>query len=287
MTKIIVWGASAESCHGLFISPRRILERDRTVAAARGSQTQGRSSTNLKSCGTRWHRVHSSNRSGVENAAKRIGLRQWRHLLAPAPRLDQSRGLGGSPSALAQSAWPCRPDRSAAGRSRQPVGACCFWGDHTGPNPTDRAKNGCKRHLITDTNGLPLVVHTTAANVHDSVPALNLLDCIPPICGPRGRPRQRPDIYQGDAAYGTPTNLQGAKERKIAALMARPGQRKAGQTHGSGLGRFRYVVERTLVWFGHNRRLKICYEKTQEHFQAFHELAAGLICARRLASRGF
>jgi transposase len=134
---------------------------------------------------------------------------------------------------------------------------------------------------------LPLVVHTTAANVNDSIPAMEVLDRIPPIKGSTGRPRYRPDIIQGDAAYGTPTNLQGAKARRILALMARPGQRKSSQTHGSGLGRFRYVVERTLVWFGHNRRLKMCYEKTREHFQAFHDLAAGLICARRLASCRF
>ena len=138
-----------------------------------------------------------------------------------------------------------------------------------------------------DAEGLPLIVRTTPANVNDAIPALALLDLIPWIKGTRGRPRHRPTIFQGDAAYGTPTNLQGTKARGVTALMARPGQRKAGQQHGSGLGRFRYVIERTLAWFGHNRRLKICYEKTGEHFQAFHDLAAGLICARRLASCRF
>ena len=138
-----------------------------------------------------------------------------------------------------------------------------------------------------DAEGLPLIVRTTPANVNDAIPALALLDLIPWIKGTSGRPRHRPAIFQGDAAYGTPTNLQGTKARGVTALMARPGQRKAGQHHGSGLGRFRYVIERTLAWFGHNRRLKICYEKTGKHFQAFHDLAAGLICARRLASCRF
>jgi hypothetical protein len=111
-----------------------------------------------------------------------------------------------------------------------------------------------------------------------------LLDRIPPIKQPAGRPRFRPESFLGDAGYGTPTNLNGTKARRITPLLARPGLRKADQKHGSGLGKFRYVVERTLVWFGHNRRLKVCYEKSLNHFQAFHDLAAALMCARRLAS---
>jgi transposase len=145
---------------------------------------------------------------------------------------------------------------------------------------------GCKRHVITDANGLPLVIKTTPANLHDSKPALDLLDSIPPIQGTVGRPRFRPDIFQGDAAYGVPRNILGTKQRGITSQLALHAQRKAVQKHGSGLGKFRYVVERVMVWLGHNRRLKICYEKTAAHFQAFHDLAASLICARRLASCG-
>jgi hypothetical protein len=116
---------------------------------------------------------------------------------------------------------------------------------------------------------------------------LDLLDSIPPIQGVAGRPRFRPEIFQGDAAYGVPRNIAGTRERGITPLLALNSQRKAVQKHGSGLGKFRYVVERVMIWLGHNRRLKMCYEKTGSHFQAFHDLAGSLICARRLASRGF
>ena len=34
--------------------------------------------------------------------------------------------------------------------------------------------------------------------------------------------------------------------------------------------------------FGQCRRIKLCYERDGMHFQAFHELAAILICFRRL-----
>lgn len=124
-----------------------------------------------------------------------------------------------------------------------------------------------------------MVVRTTPANVNDGVPAIEMLDDIPEIQGSRGRPRRRPEIFQGDRAYGSATNIAATVKRRIVSLLARQ-----GQEHGSGLGRFRYVVERTLSWFGQNRRLKICYEKFGEHFQAFHDLAAALICARKLAT---
>ena len=43
-----------------------------------------------------------------------------------------------------------------------------------------------------------------------------------------------------------------------------------------------YVVERTVAALGHCRRLKLCYEKCGEHFQAFDDLAACLLCMNKL-----
>ncbi len=132
--------------------------------------------------------------------------------------------------------------------------------------------------MITDAYGVPLVVCISPANVHDSLPAMGMVDRIPTIGGPRGRPRRRPDVLLGDRAYGTARNYCGCRERGIHPILGKP-----GTSHGSGLGVLRYVVERTQAWFGNCRRLKICYERTGEHFQAFHDLAAALICARKLA----
>ncbi|GLW75514.1 hypothetical protein Kpho02_78110 [Kitasatospora phosalacinea] len=41
-------------------------------------------------------------------------------------------------------------------------------GPLTGPNPTDRGKNGSKIHLICDRNGLPISLAASGANLHDS-----------------------------------------------------------------------------------------------------------------------
>jgi Transposase DDE domain len=56
-------------------------------------------------------------------------------------------------------------------------------GRQTGPNPTDWAKRGSKRHLICDGRGVPLAVGLTAANRNDSQEALALVDAIPPLHG--------------------------------------------------------------------------------------------------------
>src|SRR5262249_57795512 len=48
-------------------------------------------------------------------------------------------------------------------------------GEHAGPNPTDRAKAGCKRHLLTDGYGIPLVVTVGPANRRDETAVPELL----------------------------------------------------------------------------------------------------------------
>jgi hypothetical protein len=40
-----------------------------------------------------------------------------------------------------------------------------------------------------------------------------------------------------------------------------PGPSKPGSPHGSGLGVFRWVVERTLAWLHRFRRLALRYER--------------------------
>jgi transposase len=46
------------------------------------------------------------------------------------------------------------------------------------------------------------------------------------------------------------------------------------------LGRHRWVIERTLAWFARFRRLTVRYERRLDILEAFHSLAAALICLR-------
>ncbi len=111
-------------------------------------------------------------------------------------------------------------------------------GEHTGPNPTDRAKNGCKRHRITDGNGLPLVVQIGLANRRDEQWLPCLLWWLWVMLG-YGR-RCRPAALLADRGYGFPWSIALVLAWGIRSLLA-----ARGAAHGSGLGRTRFVVERT------------------------------------------
>ncbi len=76
-----------------------------------------------------------------------------------------------------------------------------FWGRQTGPNPTDRAKLGSKRHLICDGRRIPLAIQLTGANRNDSQQALALLDAIPSLQGERGRHLIVRTCVLGDRGY--------------------------------------------------------------------------------------
>jgi len=161
---------------------------------------------------------------------------------------------------------------------RQLFGSRAFWGAKTGPNPTDRGKNGSKRHLIVDGQGIPLAIEHTGANVHDSEMAIALVDGIPPIKQPHGRPRRRPNEVLADRAYDAEEKIrQPLRHRKIKPLIA-----KRNTQHGSGLGKFRYVVEVAFDWLFNQRRLRVRYEKRDDIHQAFLIIGCCLICWRRI-----
>jgi transposase len=127
--------------------------------------------------------------------------------------------------------------------------------------------------VICDGRGIPLAIQLTAANRNDSQQALSLVDAIPLLQGKRGRPRRRPDCVLGDRGYDAGSIREGLRARHIVPLLAR-----RNTEHGSGLGRWRWVVERTFAWLNQFRRLRIRYEKRADIHQAFLVLGCVLIC---------
>src|SRR6267154_97913 len=120
-------------------------------------------------------------RDPLVDVTPRDGLRLRCDLLAAAAVLAAA---GRLEEALARPSRPPRsrgPARLVEGRRGQPELPRCFWGVLTGPNPTDRAKKGSKRHLLVDGNGTPLAVRITGANRNESLEAMPLLDDVPPI----------------------------------------------------------------------------------------------------------
>jgi len=153
-----------------------------------------------------------------------------------------------------------------------------FLGVQTGPNPTDRSKLGSKRHLICDGHGIPLAIQLTAANRNDSQEALALLDAVPPLQGECGRPRCRPDCVLGDHGYDAEAIRQGLRPRHIVPWLA-----KRNTEHSSGLGRWRWVVERSFAWLNQFRRLRVRYEKRADIHAELLALGCILICWKFLS----
>jgi transposase len=145
----------------------------------------------------------------------------------------------------------------------------------------DRGKNGAKRNVVSDANGIPLLIKTTPANIRDDTPAVQMVKSLPMIKRPRGRPRKKPSALMGDRGYGFPWIIASIVLMGIKSLLA-----PRGSPHGSGLGKRRYVIERTMAWLGNFRRIKLCYEKTGKRFQAFNELACCLVCAGKISPSG-
>jgi transposase len=119
---------------------------------------------------------------------------------------------------------------------------------------------------------VPLAVRLTGANRNDSQEALVLVEAIPPLRGARG-PRQRPDCVLGDCGSDAAALRRGLRARHIVPWLA---MRRS--EHGSGLGRWRWVVERTFAWLNQFRRLRVRYEKRADIHEAFLSLGCALIC---------
>jgi len=140
---------------------------------------------------------------------------------------------------------------------------------------------GSKHHVLTDGHGLPLVVQLTGANRHDITQLLPMINAIPAVAGQPGRPRFRFDALYGDRGYDSEPHRRALREVGIKPVLAR---RRTG--HGSGLGLYRWVVERTLSWLHQFRRLRVRYERREDIHEAFLEIGCILICFNAL-NNGF
>ena len=146
----------------------------------------------------------------------------------------------------------------------------------SGKNPTDRGRPGVKQHVLVDAEGVPLAGDVTPTNVPEIKELLPLVDS----CGPLDEieePQRVPDKMYGDRAYDSEPHRQELRERGITPELA-----KRNTEHGSGLGVYRWVVERTISWLHGFRKMRLVTEKTEEMKFAFFNLAQALICFRFL-----
>jgi transposase len=146
-------------------------------------------------------------------------------------------------------------------------------GDDTGPNPTDRGKPGSKHTLMVDRHGVPLAVRTVGANVSDQTQIIPLVAGFPAVGGKPGRPKTKPDTVVADRGYDSESTRWILRWLGIEPKIA-----KRNTGHGSGLGKVRWVVERTVGWLKGLRRLRVRYDRLKIINDAWTTLAVSAIC---------
>jgi len=134
--------------------------------------------------------------------------------------------------------------------------------------------------VLSDAQGIPLSFAVTGANAHDVTQLLPLVAAIPPVRGKPGKPRRRPDTLQADCAYDSNAHRQALQDKGIEPVIPR-----RNREHGSGLGKTRWMIERTIAWLHQFRRLRIRYEKRADIHEAFLCIACIMICYNTL--KGF
>jgi putative transposase len=168
-------------------------------------------------------------------------------------------------------------------------------GKKTGPNPTDRAKRGTKRSILTDGRGVPVGVVTAGANTNDYKLTEATLESIP-VERPDPRvPDEAEEVHeQGlllDADYYRDAIYEVAEAWGYTAHI-RPvgsGQSKAltpEEKREAGVQARRWVVERTHSWLNRFRGLLIRWCKKGENYLAMLHLACSLITYRVAALPG-
>ena len=133
---------------------------------------------------------------------------------------------------------------------------------------------GRKRHILTDTIGLPVGAIVHPANIQDR-------DGGPPLLASvrDGFPWLRrvfaDSAYAGDKLKGAP---EGMGNWTIEVIM------RSDAAKGFVLLPRRWFVERTLAWLNRNRRLAKDFEATIESAVTWHYIASVKLMSRRLAT---
>ncbi|MCC6347752.1 MAG: IS5 family transposase [Nitrospirales bacterium] len=216
-----------------------------------GAQWNSLDATGICSCSSAYRRFREWTEAGVFEEFWRQGLLEY----------DEMKGIDWR--------W-CSLDGAMA---KAPLG-----GEKTGANPTDRAKGGVKRSLLTEAQGVPIAVVIDGANRHDMKMLRQTLESIE-VDRPEPTSRKPQGLcldtgYDYDEVWGL------AEEFKFTAhIRSRGEEAKEIQRTARHKAR-RWVVERTHSWLNRFRRLLIRWEKRADTFLAMLHLACGIITWR-------
>ena len=151
-------------------------------------------------------------------------------------------------------------------------------GGKTGPNPTDRAKKGVKRSLLTEAAGVPIGLAIDGANRHDCKLVEATLESIP-----LKRPKPTKKKPQGiclDRGYDYDTVRDLVEEFGYTAHIRARGEEAQAIKHEVGFKARRWVVERTHSWMNRFRRILTRWEKKPMNYLGLLHFVCAIITYR-------
>ena len=147
-----------------------------------------------------------------------------------------------------------------------------------GPNPTDRAKGGVKRSLLTEADGVPVGLAVEGANRNDFKMVKATLESIP-VRRPAPT-RKRPQGMCLDKGYDYDEARELVDEFGYTAHIRARGEEAQAIKHEAGFKARRWVVERTHSWMNRFRRILTRWEKKAENYLGLLHLVCAIITYR-------
>ena len=151
-------------------------------------------------------------------------------------------------------------------------------GKKTGPNPTDRAKKGTKRVVLTEAHGIPMGVAVAGANCNDFKLTRQAIEA---VLLPRPRPsKEHPQGLCVDKGFVCQEVREVAREFSFTLHV--PLEKKGAQKvkRKARAKARRWVVERTHSWLNRYRGILVRWCKKAENYLGMLHLAFAVIAWR-------
>ena len=153
---------------------------------------------------------------------------------------------------------------------------CCITkapcgGESAGRNPIDRGKQGLKRSVVVDANGIPLGAISAPANRHDSPLLGGTLDTL----GKLGPLPEQMSVHL-DRGYDSEATRRRLRDRGLEATISEKG--KPAPLAATK----RWVVERTNSWHNAHKKLAWCTEKRARVVDFWIAFSEVIVVVRRL-----
>ncbi len=144
---------------------------------------------------------------------------------------------------------------------------------------------GTKWMVLADGSGTQLGAYLDAASPAEVKLLGKTLDTVSVRRPGPGRPGTRPERLIADRGYDSDPFREGLLDRGIRPVIPHLSNRKKpSRQDGRELRRYRrrWIIERTIAWFGNFRRLTVRWDRLMETCGGFFHMACALITMRKL-----